>query len=237
MNAMIKNVICLVSGLAAGGGLGVLCTKKYYQKKYSDFAEKQIREMEEAYGLTDPYARPKVSVLEEFGDTEVNPDHTNTGRENGPLSSEERTEMRKKQAGEHVRTDYKSMYEGLPDLAEEEHPEEEDDFDPLPNSATQNHMDNADRPPRLISVEDAGELPSYIDHQLLFYYTYDDSIADEDGNVEENPELLLGDCLTKYGFVDDDNEEERIFVMNYELDTCYEVQKLYASLGQETGEW
>lgn len=96
---------------------------------------------------------------------------------------------------------------------------EEDAFD--------EHQKNKNRPPKIISVEAYGDLPAYIDHEVLYFYSYDEMLCDDNEEPVEEPERLIGDALTKYGFID--NDEEIIFVMNYALDTSYEIQKVYAS--------
>lgn len=98
---------------------------------------------------------------------------------------------------------------------------EEDAFD--------NHQRNKNKSPKIISAEAYGELPAHIDKKVLYLYTYDETVVDEDNDDEPltEPERLIGDALTKYDFID--NDERIIFVMNYALDTCYEIQKIDAS--------
>lgn len=89
------------------------------------------------------------------------------------------------------------------------------------------HQKNKDRPPKIISAETYSSLPGYIDQTILYFYAYDEVLCDENEEAVEEPERLIGDALTKYGFVD--NDERIIFVMNYAIDTCYEIQKVDAS--------
>lgn len=93
--------------------------------------------------------------------------------------------------------------------------------------AFEDHQKNMNKPPKIISVEDYGNLPAHIDQQVLYFYSYDETLCDENEEIIEEPELLIGDALTKYNFVDSD--ESCIFVMNYATDTCYEIQKVDAS--------
>lgn len=88
------------------------------------------------------------------------------------------------------------------------------------------HQKEKDRPPRIISFEDADDLPEYFKREVLFYYQEDGIMTDEQDNVipSEDLELLLGDALDKYGFAE--NEEQIMFVKNYTLSTCYEVEKI-----------
>lgn len=95
--------------------------------------------------------------------------------------------------------------------------------------AFDDHQRNKNKPPKIISAEVYGELPAHIDKKVLYLYAYDETVVDEDNDDEPltEPERLIGDALTKYDFID--NDERIIFVMNYALDTCYEIQKIDAS--------
>lgn len=89
------------------------------------------------------------------------------------------------------------------------------------------HQNNMNKPPKIISAEAYSELPAYITQEVMYYYSHDGMVTDENDELVEEPELLIGDSLTKYGFVDSD--ERIIFVMNYAIDTCFEIQKVDAS--------
>lgn len=119
------------------------------------------------------------------------------------------------------------------DPAESEYPEEDDDKElddeeePDIGDVNLEYEKNRNKPPKIISVEETESLPAGTDSRALFLYTYDDTITDEDDNEIEQPELLVGDCLDKYDFY---NSDERVlFVMNYELSTCYEISKIDAA--------
>lgn len=161
--------------------------------------------------------------------------------EDETVNHEERIEQLREERVERINStphepvNYSAMY--LAPSLETEHPkdqgeigEEEEttsDFDPL--DAHNFHQKNKEKPPRLISSEEAGDLPPFVEHEVLFFYSYDEVLVDENDEEIENPEMLTGDCLDKYGFVD--NEEKIIFVLNYELTTCYEIQKVRAAFG------
>lgn len=89
------------------------------------------------------------------------------------------------------------------------------------------HQKSKNKPPKIISVETWQNLPAHIEQDVLYFYAYDEVLCDENEEMIDEPGLLIGDALTKYGFVDSD--ERTIFVMNYATDTCYEVQKVDAS--------
>lgn len=89
------------------------------------------------------------------------------------------------------------------------------------------HQKNKNKPPKIISAEAYSNLPAHIEQGVLYFYSLDEVLADENEEYIEEPEMLIGDALTKYGFID--NDESLIFVMNYATDTCYEIQKIEAS--------
>lgn len=93
--------------------------------------------------------------------------------------------------------------------------------------AFEEHQKNKNRPPKIISAEAYGELPAHIEKEVLYFFAQDEMLTDDNEEPVEEPERLVGDALTKYGF--NESEEMIIFVMNYNLDTCYEIQKLDSS--------
>lgn len=93
--------------------------------------------------------------------------------------------------------------------------------------AFEDHQKNKNRPPKIISDEAYGELPAHIDKEVLYFFAQDEMLTDDNEEPVEEPERLVGDALTKYGF--NESDEMIIFVMNYNLDTCYEIQKLDSS--------
>ncbi len=93
--------------------------------------------------------------------------------------------------------------------------------------AFEEHQKNKNRPPKIISAEAYGELPAHIDKEVLYFFAQDEMLTDDNEEPVEEPERLVGDSLTRYGF--NESNEMIIFVMNYNLDTCYEIQKLDSS--------
>lgn len=89
------------------------------------------------------------------------------------------------------------------------------------------HQKNKNKPPKIISAEDYSNLPAHINQEVLYFYAYDEILTDDEEEPIEDPAILIGDALTKYGFAD--NDEQIIFVMNYATDTCYEIQKVDAN--------
>lgn len=90
---------------------------------------------------------------------------------------------------------------------------------------TNNYYKNKNKKPRIISTKELGDLPQSVDECELAYYTESNILVDAE-NLEpiDNVEFFIGDALTKYGFAD--NSESYIFVMNYTLNTVYQIIKI-----------
>ena len=124
-----------------------------------------------------------------------------------------------------------------PDSAEREAPierahaerldEEQSDewMNEWPEEMTARARKNEGRRPRIISADTLGDLDGTWDTQVLYYYTYDDTLTTEEGEVIENILWAVGDCLEKYGFTEDTSQRE-VIVQNFDLNTVYEVVKV-----------
>lgn len=211
----MKEVLLFGIGLAIGAVSGILACKEHYKKKYSKYVE----ELEAYYEEIDCYAR-----VHHDEDNEVNPEEEETPA-GGRMSKKERAEIKEKLNTNWTKTtDYAGMYNKSKDdqnndAVDEVSAKEEEMFDEKEKNKT--------KPPRIISAEDYSNLGPGIDQETLWFYTYDEALTDDNNEVIEDPERFVGDALTKYNFIDSD--EINIFVMNYELNTCYDIQKVEAS--------
>lgn len=222
-----KNIIFFVGGAVIGALAGVFGTRKYFDKKYSEYAAETIDAMKEV--MNDHYI-PVVTTEEEANEQE-------------PIAPETRDALLRNHEG----TNYAAIYGQLhpdstggkanttppfapPSQADElekalsEEKDDEGDSE-LTEEIIAHH---AVRKPRLISARAVHELDDGIDICELQFYTEDGVLAD--GDTEEkihDVARLVGDCLQKYDFVNSD--ERTVYVMNDELDTCYEVVKIDAS--------
>lgn len=226
----IKNILYFIGGIIVGGSVSVFATKKHFQEKYKAYYEEDRNYLETYYGKTNEYRKKKKEENED-------PSEMDVSRPGGRMTPEERASVKEKlQKNYEQTTNYAAMYKTSSDdidPAEMEHPEEgepeptNDQNEVSEEKAFEDHQKNMNKPPKIISVEDYSNLPAHIDQQVLYFYSYDETLCDENEEIIEEPELLIGDALTKYDFVDSD--ESCIFVMNYATDTCYEIQKVDAS--------
>ena len=242
---MINNTAFIfMGGLVIGGAIGAISSFIFLDKRYQKSLEKFTMEMEEYYGRVDEYDRNRYSKYVEPEDAESESDN---GRDSGVLSNEQRANIRERlRRNNEITTNYASLYKNKTDdvskkevhhvlpedqLLEEEIDEElEDDTaadeDPAEETFI-SHQKDKNRLPRIISAEKLGELNETYSEATLIFYIYDEVVTTDEDEVIEDYERLLGDCLTKYGFVD--NDERVIYVQNFELNTVYEVQKIFAS--------
>lgn len=121
--------------------------------------------------------------------------------------------------------DYSAYAEVYTDSAKHEHPEDDFVEEPEVNEEIKKY-----KKPRLIKEEEFGELAG-IEKQTLKYWTYDDTLTTEENEELKDQEFYVGDCLTKYGFKDNDEERE-IFVRNGRLGTDYNIVKFDSSFAE-----
>ncbi len=214
----IKYILTLLGGIAIGAAAGVLGGKKYFENKYQKRYEDDVERLEQYYKMSDEYRRIP---------------HDEESSVQKKLTTEERAEVKKEvkeQLTDQHNVNYSAMYQNLKDLAESEHPRDDEDENYVDEMAMfeQHQQDLSEhKEPRIISEEAWSDLPANIDKAVLYYYMYDETLCDENDQPIEDPERLIGDALDRYGFCDSD--EKVIFVMNYELSTCYEIQKFETS--------
>lgn len=195
----MKKILYMLFGAAVGGAIG------YYFGKKS--GQKEVCDMTEYDEISSRYRR------------ESKEETSNTDRENGPLPYEKRKEIRDNLGKKIVEpTDYASCYKNDKEEVEVESPATE---------AIRFHEDNRDRPPEPISESAIESLPGFFDHQLLYFYAFDETVTNEDECFIDEPGHLLGMVLEETGFIEDDTMT--LFVVNYQTDCIYEVQKVLAS--------
>lgn len=127
--------------------------------------------------------------------------------------------------------DYSAYAEVYTDSAKSEHPEDDSEEEPdYVEEPEVNEEIKKYKKPRLIKEEEFGELAG-IEKQTLKYWTYDDTLTTEENEELKDQEFYVGDCLTKYGFKDNDEERE-IFVRNGRLGTDYDIVKFDSSFAE-----
>ena len=211
----VKDLIIFTIGTAAGAAVGYFVGKRRTEQRAFEYAEKRIKDMEDYYQVSDPYAREEEKE-------EPSKDGTIDKSSIEKLPPKEKIPYHKY---------YNVNPETLHDPAFAEHPldqGEDGEEEPTPEDlATEDHRKNFDREPEFVSENNLGSVPNYYDSKTLFYYVYDEVFTDEDENEIPDPMLLLGEEFLNSHFMDDDTPIT--YIRNYSLDTLYEVQKVWAS--------
>lgn len=213
-----SNLLCLAAGFVGGLAVGTIINYIYNKKKENTFED----DFDEEF-LDDRYVRH----IDEFDDegVEINPPLT---REDGVLTREAREAIKEKLVANYEGTSrYAQMYKD----AVSEHPvdsDEDEDIETPEEIADAEHKANFNKPPELISAEEFSNLPAYIETAALYFYFYDSVLVDEEDDEIDDPGVLVGDVLDSSGF-SEDNTEDIIFVMNYQLDKAFEIHKVMGS--------
>ena len=200
----LKNVLFFSAGLLTGVAGGIMATKKYFENKYSEIAEKQISEMEDYYQRIDEYSR----IPEEDG--EVNPTNNESSFEKNLMKSEKRDTSKD--------VDYASIYNKKNGIEMSEEEVEDNETEVVMKETLDDRI-------HVIDGDELGDLPNHFENETLFLNMITRTLYDEDNNEIENPELLIGDLLTDADFLE--AEDEIAYIANHKLDICYEVVKTY----------
>lgn len=209
---MNKSLLCLFLGTVIGAAGGFFAAKSHYKKKFEKELETASEEMEEYYRGTNEYSR----VYRE--------DIRNEEKEEPSKMSKEEKESFKKAAKEKQnKVEYNKMYHSS---AQNEIDEEEARLTEEARECDEWHERNKHRAPEILTEGEVEDLPSHVREEPLYYYIGDGTLTDDFDSVVDEPALLIGDSLTKFNFDDPESEQDMMYVMNYQHDVCYIVQKI-----------
>lgn len=200
------DIIFAIGGAAVGLVAGVLSTKSYYKKKYEKISDKEIEDMKEYYQNTD------FESL--YGENYQIKDYEEYQNESDEEVKNKKEELKQRIADSKNNTAYNKMYKTA------DNDETENENVTLEDKANEAHEENKNKPPCLINEKELNELPPNIDSQTLYLYTGDGTITDDCDNIVDEPGYLIGTVLDNVDF----DSESVIFVLNNELDVCYEIQ-------------
>lgn len=208
MTSKLINLACFCGGVAIGSIVTAIC---FYKK-----AETRIREIEDYYAETKgEYLRSRYTA-----------DEDDVSSKGGSKGDEVEISTKPSQVVASKPGNPVPYYDLYHEKDAEEEDDEEEDSDAVLDGYDEWHEKYAKRPPTIIGWKHAFELPSFIDQSILYYYPVDDVLVEEgyDEPIEEGAlPMVVGDCLTKFNFKN--NDDDLIYVMNYQQDVCYEIQK------------
>lgn len=240
-----KSVICLFVGIVLGGAGGVLGTMNYFKKKYERIAEDEINKV--LAGFEEENNEYRRIVKDKYAKDEEERESSGDNREEGILSDEKRAEIKEKLRRNREEKEKKFNYAGVyaeknelrkasedrwnednDDEVDEDSIEEEED-DGAEEAAFIEEQKNRNKPPKIISEDAAANLDENWESEVLTYYIDDEIVADEDDEIVERPDILLGNALDQFDFRN--NNEKLIYVANYQLNKVYEVSKVFGGYG------
>jgi hypothetical protein len=218
-----KNLIMFIGGLIIGAAGGVFGTRTYFKKKYEEIADDEINHMRDWY-------EEKVSeVAEIIGDDGSDDEQEFVGEDpTVKIDPNKMSEIKEKLVRNYEQTtNYAKMYgirkeEEAVD-SDDEATDSDDEYREAEALNEERVAEHKDGKIKIISADDAGELPAYYSCSQLFFYRDNDVVTDENDIVMDDYERYIGDSLDKFGFRDSD--EQTIWVKNPELDTVYEIRK------------
>lgn len=204
---------------AACFGCGWFCAKTKYEVK----AEEEIKKMREYY----------IEKLDELADQVVGETPARPGKVPEKPSLDEIRELYSRESK--LDTGHSESVQGP---SENGPVEIEEDGEII--ELTQEELEDEDirqkeqqalymnSRPKLIRSEDFGEIPTFEEKSLL-YYQEDDTLTTDDDELVEDRNAMVGECLSQFGF--EDNDEKTIWVRNYEYETDYEIIKVFGAFG------
>jgi len=231
-NNLIKVLAIFAAGAISGSGITYILVKKKFEKKADD----EIAEMKEYYdhhALTYEELVKRGHIADEPKEEKKDEDIPQSYQSSAPKEGK----LVRGGVKKAVPIDYTVFYrpEDDTDPAESEHPRDDDEETQKEYQGsvlTKEHQQAKHREPRIIKHSDFGSEPHYTT-QTLIYYTEDDILTlGEDQSEEEvadfdEIESMIGDALTKYGFID--NDEDHIYVRNDQRCCDYEIVKVFGS--------
>lgn len=203
---MKTNIIFAIGGAVVGLAAGVLSTKLYYKKKYEKISDKEIEDMKEYWqnaGFESLYG----------GGNDPIKDYEEYQKKSDEEIKNKKEELKQRITDSKNNVAYNKIYVTVAS--------DENTNVTLEDKANEAHEENRNQPPRIIREEELGELPPNIDSQTLYLYTGDGTITDDCDNIIDEPGYLIGKVLDGIKNFDD---YDTLFILNNELDVCYEMQ-------------
>ena len=194
---MIRLLLSFAAGLVAGGAGMYL----YMKNKYDDYADQECEEVRQYY-------RKKYGLVKE---DKADKDELYDGI----------VDAIKEYAGKENIENFESI------MAESEHPEDDlisDEELKERRVADINDFNNSE--PVTITIDDYESYP-YYDKEELTYYTEDNIVVNDSDEIVDDVYSLIGDCLTRSGFID--NDEKILHVRNGKVSTDFEITKVFGS--------
>lgn len=222
---MNKNILYGIVGFAFGGLAGTLITNYILRKEYEAYeaiVEEGIEEMKRYYEQR--YAEKELRL---YGKEDISASEI----EVIPADIEDMEEV-ESYTDHSIR--YSKIYPPKEDHIKKTRDEEEAGVEEKEDTSEIDAInawveDHENRPPEIITEEEAGELPPHIEHVCWKAWSEDHLITDENDEVVEDSGRFLGGCMDDWWF---DSLDDYMFVINYEYNTVYEIEHVFGSMDQ-----
>ena len=229
MNSIVKGVLIFLAGAGAGSGVTYLVLNKKITEREQKRADDKIKSHEEYVHDVESKLKAHEEALRNGYSSDSGSEKPKNSSKFGSVSDDETKNADKKEEKpplKPVQRDYTQYY--IQRRAEEEHPYDSDEDENDIHEAL-NDPNLRKKEPKLIKYEEFMS-PEWEHHDKLTlqYFTEDDILATEEGEILKNVHLHVGDALTKYGFKTN-KDESVIFVRNFRLGVDYEIDKIEAS--------
>lgn len=241
-----KNVGYFIAGSFIGGLGAIFLVRRHFQKLSEEKIEKFVADFNQKMGVfnenevkgEENESEAVAEYLKYMGANEgvLYNNYYAAYRENeeknidpaeliGPSENDEDEE----EIDSDILADYEDEYlDHLRDSSGCLSPENEQDAE---NIAISNEL-NSNRKPKLITCESYDNEYHHFDKIELEYYTVDDVLIDCRFQEEiHDPERIVGDCMDRFGFRENDNET-MIFVRNFNHGADYEITKIFGEFYQ-----
>ena len=201
-----RQAIRYLTVAAISGGIGVLCTRTYFKKKYEEEAERRIN-LELSNRLLALQTKDRdIPKNEEQKESEVPV----------PVIKNEDSYIQSTMTLDQYH-DYTQYY------AEPDYPSENDDYldEAIGEEITEDHKTAPG--PRIMEWEEIGARPD-LDDITLLWHVDEGWMETEDGEKIDDPANLVGDCLVESGFFS--SNRQTINIINERRGETYEVTKI-----------
>lgn len=214
---MVYNyLIGYLATLAVGVGIGVVCTRSYFKKKYSDEAERLVALEKSKH----------IAVKEDIPEYESEDEEPEEEEEEHP-TYETGERYIQHTMGLDKYHDYTQHYAtDIPDVAND-YPNEDAYLEEIGREMTEEHKNLPG--PRIMSWEEIGSRPD-LDEVTLVWHVDEGWMETEDGEKIDDPSSLVGECLVEptdecpSGFLA--SSRQTINIINERRGSTYEVTKV-----------
>lgn len=235
---MNKKFIYILSGMVVGGCIGSVCSFLYLKKSFEEDEKKLNDDIEKYKSNMCNTCKMRETIVNSI--LKADTDEYNAVLEDANKTKETGKKVNYSAMANGSNKEVANMYNNLASqtvndiygrLAEEEHPEDDEpadeDMDDIVNAEDFEKEKKMGPGPKIIKASEYGEDPK-LDCKQLIYYTDDETLATEEDEIVDDVSGLIGDALTKYGFINNDGEDS-IYVRNERRGTDYEIIKVHGS--------